>query len=144
MCAAPKPSASSPNPPKPSNYCANIKTTTGTDPPNHQLLRRNEDKDEDDHGFDDAPQDQAEQHQAEQHQADPEHADPVCEDSKHRSLQLVPPPFDPDRPGPAPLFTFISAKKPSPPAPASPASKTSAPCSSADCAPCSGSAAASA
>src|SRR5829696_4343028 len=107
MCAAPKPSASSPNPPKPSNYCANIKTTTGTDPPNHQLLRRNEDQDEDDHGFDDAPQNQAEQHQAEQHQAeqhqaeqhqaDPEHADPVWEDSKHRSLQLVPPPFDPDR-----------------------------------------------
>ena len=34
VCAAPKPSASSPNPPTPSNCCANTKQMTGTDPPN--------------------------------------------------------------------------------------------------------------
>jgi hypothetical protein len=39
--AALKPSASSPNPPKPSNCSANTKTTTGTDPPNHQIPPRN-------------------------------------------------------------------------------------------------------
>jgi hypothetical protein len=33
-----KPSASSPNPPKPSNCSANTKTTTGTDPPNPPTL----------------------------------------------------------------------------------------------------------
>jgi hypothetical protein len=40
-CAAPKPSASSPNPPKPSSCCANTKQTTGTDPQNHQLQPTN-------------------------------------------------------------------------------------------------------
>ena len=37
-CAAPKPSASSPNPPMPSTCCVNTKTTTGTDLPNPPIL----------------------------------------------------------------------------------------------------------
>jgi Domain of unknown function (DUF222) len=75
-----------------------------------------EDLDEDDHGFD-GPQDQAEQHQADQHQADQHqaeqghpvqgHADPA--EAAHRSLRIIPPPFDPDRARPrAIIYVHLS------------------------------------
>ena len=40
-CVGPKPSASSPNPPKPYSCSASIRTTTGTDPPNPPTLTSN-------------------------------------------------------------------------------------------------------
>jgi hypothetical protein len=61
--------------------------------------------------------------------------EPACEtevsfdEAAHRSLQISPPPFHPDGPGPAPSSMCTSAKKPSAAVSASPGSKTSAPCS---------------
>jgi hypothetical protein len=60
--------------------------------------------------------------------SDPASADAGLLDRSHRSLQITPPPFNPDRARPVPRSMSISAPKPSPPVLVSPASKRSDRC----------------
>ena len=93
-CGVPKPSGSSPNPPKRCNCSASIKTTTGTEPPNPPIMPRNP-------IWTLTPRWQVEQQPI---------PDPASTgENAHRSLQLMPPPFDPDRARPrAVIYVHLS------------------------------------
>ena len=72
-------------------------------------------------------------------------ADSPAETGTHRSLQLTPPPFDPNRARPrAVIYVHVSCRSSQRAAAASPGSKRSAPCSYVGCASCSATGAASA
>ena len=98
MYGVPKPSASSPNPPWPCSCCANTKTTTGTDPPNHPTLNP-------------AISNPLKPSPPRLSLLILHPAETESSDGSHRSLQLTPPPFDPDRARPrATVYVHLSAE----------------------------------